>query len=45
MRVYLGSDVKKFDFAIKTNTQIYLSSTNFYNVVGSKLNEDARSYI
>lgn len=45
LRVYLGSDVKKFDFVIKTNTQIYLIETNFYNVGGSKLNEVARAYI
>ncbi len=31
--VYLGSDVKKFDFVIKTNTQIYLIETNFYNML------------
>ena len=43
--VNLGSDVKKFDFVIKTNTQIYLIETNFYNVGGSKLNEVARAYI
>ncbi len=40
----LGVDVKRFDFAIKTKTKIYLIETNFYNSGGSKLNETARSY-
>lgn len=36
---------KKFDFAIKTNTnKLLLIETNFYNTSGSKLNETARSY-
>lgn len=40
----LGSDVKRFDFVIKTKKQTYLIETNFYNGGGSKLNETARSY-
>lgn len=40
----LGTDVKKFDFVIKTKKKTYLIETNFYNVGGSKLNETARSY-
>lgn len=35
---------KRFDFVIKTPTQIYLIETNFYASSGSKLNETARSY-
>ncbi|OOR88865.1 restriction endonuclease [Moraxella caviae] len=40
----LGSDVKRFDFVIKTNTKTYLIETNYYNSGGSKLNEVARAY-
>lgn len=35
---------KRFDFVIKTDTQVYLIETNFYSSGGSKLNETARSY-
>ena len=38
------TDLKRFDFAIKTRKKIYLIETNFYNVGGSKLNEVARAY-
>ncbi len=40
----LGVDLKRFDFAIKTNVKTYLIETNFYNGRGSKLNEVARAY-
>jgi len=40
----LGTDVKRFDFVIKTKKKTYLIETNFYNGGGSKLNETARSY-
>ncbi len=40
----LGSDVKRFDFVIKTKEKTYLIETNYYNGGGSKLNETARSY-
>jgi type II restriction enzyme len=40
----LGTDVKRFDFVIKTTKKTYLIETNFYNGGGSKLNETARSY-
>ncbi|MFA5519303.1 MAG: DpnII family type II restriction endonuclease, partial [Spirochaetota bacterium] len=40
----LGVDLKRFDFAIKTNVKTYLIETNFYNGGGSKLNEVARAY-
>jgi len=40
----LGSDLKRFDFAIKTSVKTYLIETNFYNGGGSKLNEVARAY-
>lgn len=40
----LGTDVKRFDFVIKTKRKTYLIETNFYNGGGSKLNETARSY-
>lgn len=39
-----GKTEKRFDFVIKTNTQLYLIEANFYTVIGSKLNETARSY-
>jgi len=42
--VSLGEDIKKFDFAIKTEKRTYLIETNFYNSGGSKLNETARAY-
>ena len=35
---------KRFDFVIKTDSCIYGIETNLYDVVGSKLNETARSY-
>lgn len=40
----LGTDLKRFDFVIKTRTKTYLIETNFYNGGGSKLNEVARAY-
>lgn len=40
----LGTDVKRFNFVIKTKKKTYLIETNFYNGGGSKLNETARSY-
>ncbi len=39
-----GKTVKRFDFVIKTNANIYAIETNFYASSGSKLNETARSY-
>lgn len=39
-----GKMEKRFDFVIKTNSQIYVIETNFYSSGGSKLNETARSY-
>ncbi|VWL85875.1 type II restriction endonuclease [Oceanivirga miroungae] len=39
-----GKMEKRFDFVIKTQNQIYIIETNFYNSKGSKLNETARSY-
>ena len=42
--ISLGSDVKRFDFVIKTKIKTYLIETNYYNSGGSKLNETARSY-
>ena len=35
---------KRFDFVIKTDSNIYGIETNFYGSGGSKLNETARSY-
>ncbi len=35
---------KRWDFVIKTDSQIYVIETNFYGTQGSKLNETARSY-
>jgi len=35
---------KKFDFVVKTASQIYGIEVNFYSSQGSKLNETARSY-
>ena len=42
--ISLGADVKRFDFAIKTELKTYLIETNYYNGGGSKLNEVARAY-
>lgn len=39
-----GKTVKRFDFVVKNENNIYAIETNFYNVGGSKLNETARSY-
>jgi type II restriction enzyme len=39
-----GKAAKRFDFVIKTESQIYGIETNFYGSGGSKLNETARSY-
>ncbi len=39
-----GKTEKRFDFVIKTDSQIYVIETNFYVSNGSKLNETARSY-
>ena len=39
-----GKTEKRFDFVIKTNSNIYGVETNFYGGGGSKLNETARSY-
>jgi len=35
---------KRFDYAVKTENQLYVIETNFYSGGGSKLNETARSY-
>ena len=40
----LGTDEKRFDFYIKTQTKKYLIEVNFYSGGGSKLNEVARAY-
>ena len=40
----LGTDLKRFDFVIKTKVKTYLIETNFFNGGGSKLNEVARAY-
>ena len=42
--ISLGTDVKRFDFVIKTQKKTYFIETNFYNTGGSKLNEVARAY-
>lgn len=39
-----GKAEKRFDFVIKTDSNIYGIETNFYSSGGSKLNETARSY-
>ncbi|MBE6427039.1 MAG: restriction endonuclease [Planctomycetaceae bacterium] len=39
-----GKTSKRFDFVVKSPTQIYGIETNFYASSGSKLNETARSY-
>lgn len=36
--------VKRFDFVVKTEKNIFAIETNFYTGGGSKLNETARSY-
>lgn len=35
---------KRFDFVLKTSSQVYVIETNFYSGGGTKLNETARSY-
>ena len=40
----LGTDKKRFDFAITTKSKTFLIEVNFYSIGGSKLNEVARSY-
>ncbi len=40
----LGTDEKRFDFVIRTQTKTFLVEVNFYSGGGSKLNEVARSY-
>ncbi|MBP3222615.1 MAG: type II restriction endonuclease [Actinomycetaceae bacterium] len=39
-----GKMEKRFDYVVKTDSQIYVVETNFYSSGGSKLNETARSY-
>lgn len=39
-----GTSTKRWDFVVKTPTNIYVIETNFYTSGGSKLNETARSY-
>lgn len=39
-----GKTEKRFDFVIKTDSQLYVVETNCYSSGGSKLNETARSY-
>ncbi len=39
-----GKNEKRFDYVVKTDSNIYLIETNFYTSGGSKLNETARSY-
>ena len=39
-----NTSTKRFDFVIKTESQVYVIETNFYSSGGSKLNETARSY-
>lgn len=39
-----GKTEKRFDFLVKTKSNIYAVETNFYTGGGSKLNETARSY-
>lgn len=41
---WVGSDVKRFDFVIRTSSCVYLMEANYYSSGGSKLNETARSY-
>ena len=44
LRAVLGTDKKRFDFVVKTQSKTFLIEVNFYNDGGSKLNETARSY-
>ena len=39
-----GKMEKRFDFVIKTESQIFVIETNFYSSGGPKLNETSRSY-
>ncbi len=39
-----GTSTKRWDFAVKTEKNIFVIETNFYSSSGSKLNETARSY-
>lgn len=39
-----GKMEKRFDFVVKTKSNLYVIETNFYSSGGSKLNETARSY-
>lgn len=39
-----GTSEKRWDYVVKTPTNIFLIETNFYTSGGSKLNEVARSY-
>lgn len=39
-----GTTTKRWDFVVKTASQVYAIETNFYTGGGSKLNETARSY-
>lgn len=39
-----GKMEKRFDYVVKTESQIYVIETNFYGSGGSKLNETSRSY-
>lgn len=39
-----GKTEKRFDFVLKTKSNVYCIETNFYLSGGSKLNETARSY-
>lgn len=39
-----GKAAKRFDFVVKTASNVYAIETNFYTGGGSKLNETARSY-
>ncbi len=41
----VNKDMKIFDFVIYLNNEKYLVETNFYNGVGSKLQEVCRSYV
>ena len=44
LRAVLGTDKKRFDFVVKTQSKTFLIEVNFYNDGGSKLNEVARAY-
>ena len=39
-----GTTTKRWDFVVKTQSEIYVCETNFYTSGGSKLNETSRSY-